>query len=65
LLYRDRWSERSQELIPELRVFQTLVLGDGWLDRMVRTENKVYTTGEVGILRDREDGRYLRSSQDI
>lgn len=61
LLYRDRWSTRSQELIPGFQTFQTMVMTDEWFTEMEETESKVYTTGEVSILRDYEGGQYIRS----
>jgi hypothetical protein len=60
LLYRERWSTRSQELIPDFRTFQTMVMTDQWFTEMEETESKIYTTGEVSVLRDYEGGQYVR-----
>lgn len=52
ILYRQRWRDRSLRLVPERTSFVTLLISDGWLDQMVATENKVYTTGDVGMVAD-------------
>lgn len=53
LVYRDRWPDHSIRLIPEPLSLVTLVIDEAWLERTVRRENKVYTTGEIGMLSDR------------
>jgi hypothetical protein len=53
LVYRDRWPDHSIRLIPEPLSLVTLVVDEAWLERTVRRENKVYTTGEIGMLSDR------------
>jgi hypothetical protein len=53
LMYRNRWPDHSLRLIPEQLSLVTLVVDEAWLERTVLTENKVYTTGEVGMLSDR------------
>lgn len=60
LLYRDRWTAYSLRVIPERLSMRTVIVGESWMDRFVATENKVYTTGEFGMLADREDGSMLR-----
>ncbi|GAA0553196.1 hypothetical protein ABNG02_03125 [Halorubrum ejinorense] len=52
ILYRQRWVDRSVRLVPERTSFVTLLISDGWFDRMVETENKVYTTGDLGMIAD-------------
>lgn len=61
LLYRDRWPNYNIRVIPERLSLVTLLVTEDWMDRMVQSENKIYTTGEVGVLRDRPEGAYLRS----
>lgn len=61
LLYRARWTEHSVRIIPEKFSFGTVLVSDAWLRRLVGTEDKVYTTGSVGVLRDREEGPYFES----
>lgn len=56
ILYRQRWGDHSLRLVPERTSFITLLISDGWLDRMVATENKVYTTGDVGMVADHRNG---------
>ncbi|MFD1597917.1 hypothetical protein [Halobellus rarus] len=56
LLYRQRWTDHSVRLIPEQASLVTLLVSEEWLGETVRTENKVYTTGEVGLLADHSDG---------
>jgi hypothetical protein len=63
LLYRSRWGARSIELIPEIRVYQTLVIDPQWFHRMEQRESKVYTTGEVNLLWDNPEAPYLQTSQ--
>jgi len=53
LMYRQRWADHSIRLIPERRSLITLVVSENWLTTLSTSENKVYTTGEVGILADR------------
>jgi hypothetical protein len=53
LAYRDRWPDHSLRLIPERLSLVTVVVDETWLQRTVLTENKVYTTGGVGMLVDR------------
>lgn len=59
ILYRERWVEHSVRLVPERTSFITLLISDGWFDRMVETENKVYTTGDVGMIADRSNATYV------
>lgn len=59
VLYRQRWGARSVRLVPERTSFVTLLVSDQWLDRMARTENKVYTTGDIGMVDDRPDAEYI------
>lgn len=59
LLYRQRWVEHSVRLVPERTSFITLLIADGWFDRMVETENKVYTTGETGMIADHSNASYV------
>ena len=59
ILYRQRWVDHSVRLVPERTSFITLLVSDGWLDRMVETENKVYTTGDVGMIADRSNATYV------
>ncbi|MDS0284659.1 hypothetical protein [Haloarcula onubensis] len=59
LLYRQRWSDHSVRLVPERLSFVTLLITDEWRGDMVRTENKVYTTGEVGMLADEANSTRL------
>jgi len=63
LMYRSRWPDHSLRLIPGGPPVPliTVVVDKAWLDRTVRTENKVYTTGEVGMLADRSGGDLRRS----
>jgi hypothetical protein len=63
VLYRRAWTEYSLRLIPERLSLQTVVVGDAWMDRFVATENKVYTTGEFGMLADHEGGSLLRETR--
>jgi hypothetical protein len=53
LMYRQRWTEHSVRLTPERRSFITLVVPESWLNGYVASQNKVYTTGEVGMISDR------------
>lgn len=53
LMYRQRWDDHSVRLIPERRSLVTLVVSERWLDGLIANENKVYTTGEVGMIADR------------
>lgn len=53
LMYRQRWADHSIRLIPERRSLVTLVISENWLRELTTSENKVYTTGEVGLLADR------------
>jgi len=52
LMYRQRWPDHSLRLIPGGPPTQliTVVVNEAWLQRTVQTENKIYTTGEVGML---------------
>ena len=53
LMYRQRWGDHSIRLIPERRSLVTLVVAENWLRGLTTSENKVYTTGEVGMIADR------------
>ena len=59
VLYRQRWVDHSVRLVPERRSFVTLLVSDGWFDRMVGTENKVYTTGNIGMIGDNPNATYV------
>lgn len=59
LLYRNRWLDHSIRLVPERLSFVTLLVSSDWRDRMVASENKVYTTGEVGMLADNRNASYV------
>lgn len=59
IVYRQRWVEHSVRLVPERTSFVTLLVSDGWLDRMVETENKVYTTGDVGMIADHPNATHV------
>jgi len=59
ILYRQRWVERSVRLVPQRTSFVTLLVTDGWLDEMVQTENKVYTTGDIGMIADHTNATYV------
>ena len=54
LLYRQRWTDHSLFLTPAQLSFIRVVIGDEWKDDLVATEHKVYSTGEVGMLAERE-----------
>jgi hypothetical protein len=64
LLYRQRWGERSQTVIPASYRQLTVVVTPEWLHDTVERENKVYTTGEVGILRPRGDDSLVSATSD-
>lgn len=64
VLYRQRWSERSVRLVPERTSFVTLLISEEWLDGMVRSENKVYTTGDVGMVEDHPEAEYITAGSD-
>jgi len=59
LLYRQRWTAHSVRYVPSRIDFRTLLVSEGWMRDSVRSENKVYTTGEIGMLADRENATYL------
>jgi len=59
LLYRKRWTTHSVRYVPAQIDFRTVLISDGWMRNSVRSENKVYTTGEIGMLADRENATYL------
>ncbi|GCF15211.1 hypothetical protein Harman_31460 [Haloarcula mannanilytica] len=59
LLYRQRWTTHSVRYVPSRIDFRTLLVSDDWMRGSVRSENKVYTTGEIGMLADRENATYL------
>ena len=61
LLYRQRWPDHSLRLIPEKFSLVTFLVSEDWMRDFVQTENKVYTTGEVGMVADREDGEALQT----
>jgi hypothetical protein len=63
LVYRQRWTEYSVRLIPDQAALVTLLVSDGWMDQLVARENKVYTTGQVGILADRADATEFRGGR--
>lgn len=57
LLYRHRWTERSQTVFPPFGSdgeTYTFAVTDAWFDRLVTTEHKVYASGEAGLLLDRD-----------
>ena len=62
LLYRQRWTTHSVRYVPAQIDFRTLLVSGDWMRATIRSENKVYTTGEIGMLADRENatslGRY-------
>lgn len=59
LLYRQRWLDHSIRLIPERLSFVTLLISDDWHSELIRNENKIYTTREVGMLADNRNASYL------
>ena len=59
VIYRHRWVERSVRLVPERTSFVTVLISDEWLRGMAWRENKVYTTGEVSMIADRQDAMYF------
>ncbi|MDS0222699.1 hypothetical protein NDI54_15240 [Haloarcula sp. S1AR25-5A] len=59
LLYRQRWTDHSVRYVPSRIDFRTLLVSEDWMRDSVRSENKVYTTGEIGMLADRENATYL------
>ncbi len=59
VVYRQRWVERSVRLVPERTSFTTLLITGGWLDGMEATENKVYTTGDVGMIANHSNATYV------
>lgn len=59
LMYRQRWADHSVRLTPERRSFVTLVVPESWLNGLVASENKIYTTGEVGMISDRNNSPRL------
>lgn len=59
VLYRQRWVERSVRLVVVRTSFQTLLVSERWLDGMARAENKVYTTGDIGLVTDNSDAPYV------
>ena len=57
LVYRQRWPDHSLRLIPERLSQETAIISEDWLDDLARSENKVYTTNEIGILAARNPGQ--------
>lgn len=57
LVYRQRWPDHSLRLIPERLNQETAIVSEDWLDDLARSENKVYTTNELGILAARNPGQ--------
>jgi hypothetical protein len=62
VLYREAWTAYSLRVIPERLSLRTVVIDQEWMNRFVATENKIYTTGESGILTDHDSGPFLRRS---
>ncbi|WP_162829434.1 hypothetical protein [Halorussus rarus] len=54
-VYREAWTDHRVSFTRGNRI-GTVVISDAWFDRMVATENKVYTTGDTGILWTRSGG---------
>jgi len=50
LMYRQRWSDHSLRIIPERLNQETAIISEEWRENLARSENKVYTTNEIGIL---------------
>jgi len=50
LLYRQRWSDHSLRIIPERLNQETALISEEWREDLVHSENKVYTTNEIGLL---------------
>jgi hypothetical protein len=59
IVYRQRWLDHSVRLVPERTSFVTLLVSDEWFGRMEATENKVYTTGDVGMIAGGSDATYV------
>jgi hypothetical protein len=59
LLYRQRWVDHTIRLLPERQVFQNLLMSSEWYNELVANENKVYTTGETGMLENNPNSPYL------
>lgn len=67
LLYRERWSELGQTVFvggSSTGDRYTFSMTEAWLDRQVRTEHKIHTTGETGLLWDYEGSDYLTEGDD-
>jgi hypothetical protein len=43
--------------MPGRRSQETAIISEDWLDDLARSENKVYTTNEIGILAARNPGQ--------
>ncbi|WP_434530798.1 hypothetical protein ACODNH_18810 [Haloarcula sp. NS06] len=59
LMYRQRWVDHSIRLIPERRSLVTLVVAENWQKDLTTSENKIYTTGEIGMMADRNSTSYF------
>lgn len=59
LLYRQRWPDHSLRLIPERLNQETALVSEEWIKGVARSENKVYTTNEVGILTPRKSSEKI------
>lgn len=52
LLYRERWTDHRAPYSELEGGGGTVIVTDSWLNHTVSTENKVYTTGDIGLLYD-------------
>jgi hypothetical protein len=56
LLVRQRWPEHSLRLIPERLSLTKAIISEEWMRTMMRSEHKIYTTGDVSIIADWDGG---------